>query len=466
MAVLAQFYLGPQDQIEPIYLDFHFWRTDLMWAAFIATLLLAIFMGTIWLVRRQLHEYGWIALAFFAYLLFLSSFIRDSAPTNNDLYSWTFLLGRSVFLLSFMLFIHRFLNMNRLILERSMIIFYVLLYSAGLFLISIGHFLWFRSAILSLVAPIELILLGYFAFVTLNALRQNNTSYLHWFFSGSLLGFTLGIHDLLVVLSIKHWLIQDFYISQYAVIFVVLGYGGVMVHRVARALLNSEELNEELSLQLALKTEDLKREAELRIAHQKELALAEERQRILADMHDGVGGQLTTLLAASRQRHKKSQADQNHFTVELEQIIADLRLVLDTMSPAGEELIATLARLRERYQPLFRQVGINLIWSIDHQIEELPLPPSQVINVLRFVQEALQNVVKHAQADQTEFRLVIQENQVLITINDNGRGSNQENTGYGLQTMKLRAQKLAGTFTTRKISPSGLSVRLQFPIPK
>ncbi|GAB4185871.1 MAG: ATP-binding protein [Wenzhouxiangellaceae bacterium] len=458
--MLSRFYLGSGAALEPVYQRFAFWRIELLWGAFVIAVMFAILMLTIWLVRPQLREYGWIGLAFAAFALFLDSFVRTTEPHYHDLYRWLYLGARAVFLLALIVFIHRFLQLRRPRLERSLAIIYGLVFSAGLVLIAYDRFNLFLLLIIAINMPLELLSTGYIALVVLQALRRRSQAYLHWFLAGGVLGLALGLHDLLVLLAVDHWLIQDFYISQYAIVFVMLGYGGVMVHRVAHALLSSEELNQELSRQLQRKTEQLEQEAEQRIADQKQLTLAQERQRILADMHDGVGGQLNTLLAATR----GGSADADYIAAELEQIVADLRLMLDTMSPAGEDLLLALARLRERYQPLFRHAGIALHWQIDPLLEAAPLAPNRLLNALRIVQEALHNTVKHAAASEVMLTLRQNDAEVVIEVTDNGRGLQTDGYGYGLTTMRQRAQNLFGQIDISNRAAGGVTVRLQFPL--
>lgn len=462
-AALSQFYLGPRQQLEPLFEQFYFWRVPFMQWTWVITAIVALFMGTIWLVRRQLKEYGWIALAFISVAIYLESFVRTTEPLFPTFYHWQFFAARAVFIVAFTVFTHRILNLKRRRFEQCITLLFAIIFAIGLGLIITGNFN--RFAILELLTstPLTLFLLAYIGWCFLAAIRRNNKTYLHWFFVSSLCALILGMHDVMVVLDVQHPLIRDFYLAQYAISFTVIGYGGVMVHRIASALLNSEELNTELVHQIDIKTSELEIATRNKLEQDKKLLLYAERQRVMADMHDGVGGQLVSLIAANRNKSMQPES----VTQELDQILADLRLVLDALSPAGEELITALARLRERYTPLLKHANIGLQWSIDPNLEAIPMPPSLTINALRLVQEAIQNSIKHAQASNIGLQLVSTMDGYRLTVTDDGIGVDNESAvaGHGSQTMLQRAMVLNGTLEITSPSSGGTEVSLTFPVP-
>lgn len=460
-AFLSQFYLGPQQQIEPLFERFHFWRVPLMQWAWVITVIVALFMGTIWLTRRQLSEYGWIALAFASVTIYLESFIRTSEPAFPYFYHWQFFAARAVFIIAFIVFTHRILNLKRRRLEQLIAGLFALIFIVGFGLVMSGQFRNFVNLELLTSTPLTLALLGYIGWCLWAAIRRENKTYLHWFLVSSLCALILGLHDVLVVLNIEHPLIRDFYLSQYAILFTIIGYGGVMVHRIAAALLNSEELNAELIRQVNKKTHELQAAAENKLTQDKQLLLYAERQRIMADMHDGVGGQLVNLLAANR----GNTLSQDEITRELDLILADLRLVLDALTPSGEELIAALARLKERYTSLLKHANIELHWDVDFDIEAIPMPPSLTINVLRLIQEAVQNSIKHSGADNIWLKLIAETDGYSLSITDDGIGIANAKPGHGTKTMQQRALTINGELHISQPAAGGTEVTLTFPAP-
>ena len=464
--MLSTFYLGPVQLLEPVYVIFDFFRQDLLLAALAASVLLGLFMATIWVGRPQLAEYGWLALAFLAFSYYLYSFVGHRQIALSHLSNWSYLLARAVFLWAFVGFTHRFLDLKRRWLEIALGVFYLTVFGVGLVLVLTGHNREFNY--LTFMTSMPMVLLGILYVSTLFtiALFKHPNVYLHWLLLGSLLGLLLGLHDVAVLFDVQHWLIRDFYLSHYAIVFMSAGYGGVLVHRIAQALLNSQDLNTELNRRLDAKTEALEQESRQRVASERKLALHEERQRIMADMHDGVGGQLVGLIAANR----RGDLDATAVGDELDAILADLRMVLDALTPAGEDLVLAMARLKERYHPLLSSAGITLHWEIDRQIDQLPMAPGQTINILRFVQEAVQNVVKHAAAQNLWLSLGQTSEQIRVSVRDDGKGTDQQpsdpetkGTGYGTRTMARRAGAVGGQFSREAVSDGGTQVLLTLP---
>jgi len=463
VAALSQFYLGPRQQLEPLYKQFYFWRVTFMQWTCVVAIIVALFMGTIWLVRRQLSEYGWVALAFASISIHLAGFVRISEPLFSNYYYWTILAVRALFIITFIVFTHKILHLNRPRLERWIAALFAIIFALGLGFVIAGNFSRFVTLELLIGTPLILILLAYISWCFLTAIniRHNNKTYLHWFLVSGLCALVLGFHDVLVVLDVQHPLVRDFYLAHYAISFTAIGYGGVMVHRMASALLNSQELNTELRRQVDKKTSELETAAENKLLQDKKLLLYDERQRIMADMHDGVGGQLVNLLAANR----GNTLSQNEINQELDLILADLRLVLDALTPSGEELIAALARLKERYTSLLKHANIQLHWDVDINIDAIRMPPSLTINILRLMQEAIQNSIKHARASNISLQLVAEADGYSLSITDDGIGMTNTSPGHGTKTMQQRALAINGKLQVSQPSGGGTQVKLTFPAP-
>lgn len=457
--VLSRIYLGPKADLEPAYKQFHFFRQDLIHGALAATGLLSLFLLTIWVVQRRFSEYGWLGLAFLAFSYYLYGFVSETV--NSEIQTWSFLVARAIFVVAFVVFVHQFLGVRRRWLELLLAIFFGIVFSVGLILVLFNQYSTFLTLTYMTSLPMVLLTIGYLTVVLALALIRDHHVYLHWLLVGAIFGLVLGIHDVLVLLDVQHWLVRDFYISHYSIVFTVVGYGGVVVHRIAQALFNSEDLNEELGRLLTLRTEELEKSAIEQLQQEKAITKYAERQRIMADMHDGVGGRLVSLIAANR----RSAMSQDELTSELDQVLADLRLVLDALTPAGEDLIRALARLRERYSTLLQRAGLELGWDIDPSLDSVSMSPSQTVNILRLVQESLQNVVKHAKATHVSLRLRCDDKNCRLTVEDDGIGidSDQSGGGYGMTTMVQRAQAVDAELNISALEHGGTRIALKFP---
>ncbi|MFM8518026.1 MAG: sensor histidine kinase [Nevskiaceae bacterium] len=180
----------------------------------------------------------------------------------------------------------------------------------------------------------------------------------------------------------------------------------------------------------------------LQAARAEALALESERsrlaecERLLAEMHDGLGSQL----ASAKIRFECGAISTQQAGEVLQECVTDLHLLVDTLRGTGDDLEAALSDLRYRLDKRVAGRGLHLTWAIS--LDRAPrLPSAVVLNVLRAVQEAITNALKHAGA--TEISVLASYSAVdgiQVRIADNGRGLPVERPqGRGLANMQRRA---------------------------
>ncbi len=216
-------------------------------------------------------------------------------------------------------------------------------------------------------------------------------------------------------------------------------------------------------------------EAEVRtLAAQNTLLL--EKERIGRDLHDNVGAHLsvviTSLVGMVRQADKQPVISTRDWTVPLRQLIDITReavgMLRDTIWAVHHDEL-TLAEFGDRLrQYVDRTVpdagGLMVNVTVAGELTE-PLTSGQVLNLFRIVQEALNNVVKHANASRVRVSLDAQpHNHIHLQISDNGRGLSNHTIErvdghYGLQNMQRRAEELGGQF--RIYSDEGTTVEVE-----
>lgn len=192
----------------------------------------------------------------------------------------------------------------------------------------------------------------------------------------------------------------------------------------------------------------------------RERALAAERQRLLRDMHDGVGGQLASLVHLA-----DNPATERGRVVEgLREGLADLRLILDSLA-SEDDLLLALGRLRHRLTPTLQSAGIALKWRIDQRLEVPPWPPEAVLHLYRIVQEATHNAIRHAQARELSIALTAHGSGLCLEIADDGVGlpDSDSGQGYGLTGLRDRAARLGATLEIHSSRGSGTCIRLLLP---
>ncbi len=196
--------------------------------------------------------------------------------------------------------------------------------------------------------------------------------------------------------------------------------------RNVRLFQSAEQINTMLQTQLTQRT------AELEAAHVREKdfvrkeAHIDERQRIMRDMHDGLGSQLMSMLLAARRGVAKPAA----VAEGLQAVIDEMRLLIDSMDSVGESLGSAFAMFRERVQARVEEAGMAFEWS-DTSAGNLPeLGPREVLQVFRIMQEAVTNALKHSNG--SVLRVAVTPSNepgqsVRIAISDNGGGLGKAN---------------------------------------
>lgn len=192
-------------------------------------------------------------------------------------------------------------------------------------------------------------------------------------------------------------------------------------------------------------------------------AILEERQRLARDMHDGVGGQLVSLIA--RVRSRRITIDQ--VEGELVQGLSELRLVVDSLDAPGQSLADALLTFRLRTQNLADGAGMALDWT-QNNLEGAETSDSRwVLTLYRFMQEAVTNAVRHSGGQRLAVRAELTGGRLVVEIADDGRGFNPEevSAGKGQRNLAFRASQLGGVLTIKSEPGGGTQIRLEAPPP-
>jgi signal transduction histidine kinase len=231
-----------------------------------------------------------------------------------------------------------------------------------------------------------------------------------------------------------------------------------------RRLLDDIALQAGVAVHAVRLTADLQRSRERLIT-----AREEERRRLRRDLHDGLGPQLASLtltLAAAREllRHDVDAADRllQELAIHTQAALADIRrVVYDLRPPALDDLGLVLA-LREQAAH-YRQAGLQI--TIDAPDQLPPLPAAVEVAAYRIVQEALTNVVRHAQARTCTVCLTLGD-ALIVAIRDDGVGLPEgSRAGVGLTSMRERTAELGGTCQIESLPGQGACIHARLPLP-
>ncbi|MBI4319748.1 MAG: GAF domain-containing sensor histidine kinase [Chloroflexi bacterium] len=207
------------------------------------------------------------------------------------------------------------------------------------------------------------------------------------------------------------------------------------------------------------------------------LAIAEERGRIAREIHDGVGqvlGYVNTKTMAAKQHLDANELDLAREQLsELESaakdVYADLREAILGLRSGLYRKNGFIPILEEYLESFFQMSQIPVAFSVTPEGPGIQFDPQQEIHVIRIIQEALSNVRRHSGASQAWLGLEAADEQIIVTVRDNGHGydasrlSRGERPRFGLQTMRERAEAIGGRLEIKSQHRSGTEVRLTIP---
>lgn len=276
--------------------------------------------------------------------------------------------------------------------------------------------------------------------------------------SAALVVLVLGVRDWVLILGFIDRPSGQY--TQYAVPLLLAMQGLVLVNRFVQALRAGEHFTSELEARVQAKSRELERRHEEIQQLERERTLALERERLMRDMHDGAGGHLVSSLALL----KSKGIDDPDLAAALTGALTDLRLMIDSLDPVDDDLNAVLGMLRDRMQPILKGSGLRVTWQIE-RLPALPdLGPHLVLQILRILQEALTNVIRHAAARHltVSARFDPSLRSARLCVQDDGRGLEGAGSGRGLKNMRTRTGRLGATLRISS-DASGTLVCLEIP---
>ena len=291
--------------------------------------------------------------------------------------------------------------------------------------------------------------------------QQRERRWAFWLLAGALvLAVLLNAHDLAWWMG---WIdYESFQLAHFHIPLVLFAIGATIVDRHFRAVAAVERAKVELEGRVAEKAREIEanyakvREAE----HEK--ALARERQRIMADMHDGLGSSLIALLGAV-QAGQMSLPDVER---RLHESLQELRLAVDALEPTDGDLGVILGNVRHRMRSAIESSGVRFRWEVG-ELPQLPsLTPKAVLAIQRVVLEALTNSLRHARARGVTVRTQVNGSWLQIGVSDDGIGFDETSVtpGRGLSSVRQRARSLGGQVDIRSSRGAGTDVTLRLPL--
>lgn len=198
----------------------------------------------------------------------------------------------------------------------------------------------------------------------------------------------------------------------------------------------------------------------------------EERSRMARDLHDGLGGLLSGVKLQLGAMKGNLILSEEHARVfnnalgKLDESISEMRRVAHNMMPEALMKLGLQQALQDYCDGLSEGQSFRINTEF-HGLEQRMSPSTEVV-VYRIVQELLNNAVKHSGANVILAQVMRQENDLSITVEDNGRGFSKEEVvqGAGLKNIRSRVDYLQGQLDIQSVPGKGTSVHIDCTIDK
>jgi signal transduction histidine kinase len=196
-----------------------------------------------------------------------------------------------------------------------------------------------------------------------------------------------------------------------------------------------------------------------------------ERQRLARELHDETGQALTSILLGLKTVEEASKDNTARSAVAnvrklVVETLQDVRRLAVELRPKALDDFGLVAALERLVQTFAEATGINV--HLEAQLGTQRLPEEVETTLYRIAQEALTNIVKHAQAGNVSILLVRRDTAVAIVIEDDGRGfepAQLRRDALGLVGMRERVALLEGKLTVESSPETGTTLAVEVPLP-
>jgi ligand-binding sensor domain-containing protein/two-component sensor histidine kinase len=197
------------------------------------------------------------------------------------------------------------------------------------------------------------------------------------------------------------------------------------------------------------------------------------RNKIAQDLHDNIGSTLSSISVYSQvakiyqQTQKQEELKQalEKISTTSSEMINEISDIVWTINPRNDSMPVMLQRMESFARPLLGAVGVDLQFKIDAAVKNLHLNMTQRKNFYLIFKEAVNNVLKYAQANALTVAIFQQERSLVMEIKDNGIGFDPAVAdGNGLQNMIVRAREMNGICQISSAPGKGSSLLVKFPI--
>jgi signal transduction histidine kinase len=449
-AGLSEVLVGPMREVIPLSERQERWRVSLPQAASVFSLMVAFFCAVLWWQHRD-PLYAWAGLGETLWAVVVADAVVETAPLPWPAWGFALVLLRALWLWTLYAVAEQIFG-RRPRNERLL-----LLAVLAAIPLAIPAAIVLKSALPLRLVHFALGLAWLLVIARLAWLAKDKPSSDRVLFVIALAAcLVAGVRDMVAARWVATLYDEPAWVKVMAPLIGVAVMWIVSV-RFRRARAEVLELNASLADRVQRRETELRASFERLKESERARAVASERERILRDMHDGVGASLAT---AMRQL-ESGRAPPAGVVVMLRESLDQLKLSIDAMNLPDGDVNALLASLRYRLQPRIEGAGLALVWQVDALPPWSPPGDSAMRHLQFLLLEAISNALQHARAHTLTLSASARSGRIEITLADDGCGIDGTST-RGLRTMRERAAAIGAELAVDPIERgTRVSVRLQ-----
>ena len=260
-----------------------------------------------------------------------------------------------------------------------------------------------------------------------------------------------------VVLSKPSWWTLQRSLTAVGVLLVTLALAAVWIAMLRR--------------KVAQRTLLLKREIRERERVEREHALEAERSRIARDLHDDLGSRLTEINFLASTSQLPGSIDETHTTFKAiseraRALVKALDVIVWAVNPGDNSLQSLADYVCSYTREYLANSSILCRFKVQIAFPDLTVDGKVRHEVFMVVKETLNNIIRHAEATEVIFQMMIDENALKIGIIDNGKGFDpaMNNFGHGLKNCSTRLEKIGGSSDIKSLAGIGTTVCIEISL--